>query len=55
MTREALIESLKPLVEPGKLLDDAASLDAYGKDWTKHFAPAPLAIVFPKSVEQVQA
>ncbi|MCL8047699.1 hypothetical protein M8864_34005, partial [Pseudomonas aeruginosa] len=27
MTREALIESLKPLVEPGKLLDDAASLD----------------------------
>ena len=54
MTREALIESLKPLVEPGKLLDDAASLDAYGKDWTKHFAPAPLAIVFPKSVEQVQ-
>ncbi|MEE3158738.1 MAG: FAD-binding oxidoreductase, partial [Pseudomonadota bacterium] len=23
--------------------------------WTKHFAPAPLAIVFPKTVEQVQA
>jgi FAD/FMN-containing dehydrogenase len=55
MTNAALIEALKTLVEPGKLLTDADSLNAYGKDWTKHFAPAPLAIVFPKSVEQVQA
>ncbi|MNZ39913.1 putative FAD-linked oxidoreductase [compost metagenome] len=37
------------------MLTDAASLEAYGKDWTKHFAPAPRAIVFPKSTEQVQA
>ena len=34
---------------------DAASLEHWGKDWTKHFAPAPSAIVFPKSTEQVQA
>ena len=55
MTNPALIEELKTLVEPGKLLTDADSLNAYGKDWTKHFAPAPSAIVFPKSIEQVQA
>jgi FAD/FMN-containing dehydrogenase len=55
MTQAALIEQLKTLVEPGKVLTDAASLEAYGKDWTKHFAPAPSAIVFPKSIEQVQA
>ncbi|WP_417661496.1 FAD-binding oxidoreductase [Pseudomonas sp.] len=55
MTNPALIDELKSLVEVGKVLTDADSLDAYGKDWTKHFAPAPLAIVFPKSVEQVQA
>ena len=55
MTNAALIEELKTLVEPGKVLTDAASLDAYGKDWTKHFAPAPSAIVFPKTVEQVQS
>jgi FAD/FMN-containing dehydrogenase len=36
-------------------LTDADSLNTYGKDWTKHFAPAPLAIAFPKSIEQVQA
>ncbi|WP_065758007.1 FAD-binding oxidoreductase [Pseudomonas defluvii] len=55
MTNPALIDELLTLVEPGKVLTDAASLDTYGKDWTKHFAPAPLAIVFPKSIEQVQA
>lgn len=55
MTDPALIDELKTLVEPGKVLTDADSLNAYGKDWTKHFVPAPSAIVFPKSIEQVQA
>jgi FAD/FMN-containing dehydrogenase len=55
MTNPALIEELKTLVEPGKVLTDADSLNTYGKDWTKHFPPAPLAIAFPKSIEQVQA
>ena len=55
MTHPALIDELKTLVEPGKVLTDADSLEAYGKDWTKHFAPAPCAIVFPKTTEQVQA
>ena len=55
MTNPALIDELKTLVEPGKVLTDADSLNAYGKDWTKHFAPAPSAIVFPKTIEQVQA
>lgn len=55
MTDIALIEELKTLLEPGKVLTDAASLEAYGKDWTRHFAPAPLAIAFPKRIEQVQA
>ncbi|WP_414156262.1 FAD-binding oxidoreductase [Pseudomonas sp. BNK-30] len=55
MTHPAVIDELMTLVDPGKVLTDAASLEAYGKDWTKHFPPAPTAIVFPKSVEQVQA
>jgi FAD/FMN-containing dehydrogenase len=55
MTQPALIEELKSLVEPGKVLTDADSLDTYGKDWTRQFAPAPSAIVFPKTTEQVQA
>ncbi|MGH8379783.1 FAD-binding oxidoreductase [Pseudomonas sp.] len=55
MTNSALLDELMTLVEPGKMLTDAVSLETYGKDWTKHFTPAPLAIVFPKSTEQVQA
>ena len=47
MTDLALIDELKTLVEPGKVLTDADSLNTYGKDWTKHYAPAPTAIVFP--------
>ena len=55
MTPDAVIATLKTLVDPDKVRVDAESLDNWGKDWTKHFAPAPLAIVFPKTVEQVQA
>ncbi|MFQ7900188.1 FAD-binding oxidoreductase [Stutzerimonas degradans] len=55
MTDSSLIAELQTLVEPGKVLTDVDSLSAYGKDWTKHFAPAPSAIVFPRNIEQVQA
>ena len=55
MTQSALIVELQALLEPGKVLTDADSLTTYGKDWTKHFAPAPLAIALPKTIEQVQA
>ncbi|MFD1261769.1 FAD-binding oxidoreductase [Entomomonas asaccharolytica] len=55
MTDDALLESLKQLVEPGKVLTDKDSLENYGKDWTRIYAPNPLAIVFPKSIEEVQA
>ncbi|WP_394240366.1 FAD-binding oxidoreductase [Halopseudomonas laoshanensis] len=55
MTPEAVIETLKTLVEPDKVRTDPESLNTWGKDWTKHFEPAPLAIVFPKDITQVQA
>jgi len=55
MTDPVLLAELMTLVEPGKVLTDPASLDTWGKDWTKHFPPAPSAIVFPKTIEQVQA
>lgn len=39
--------------DPNQIKTDSDSLDSWGKDWTKHFAPAPNAIVFPKTTEQV--
>ena len=55
MTPEAIIETLKTLVDADKVRTDSESLNTWGRDWTKQFEPAPLAIVFPKSIEQVQA
>ncbi len=41
---------------PGlRLTTDAADLEHYGRDWTRRWTPAPLAIALPSSVEQVQA
>ncbi|WP_166268139.1 FAD-binding oxidoreductase [Marinobacter caseinilyticus] len=55
MTAEQIIAALKTLVDDGKVLTDPADLDTFGKDWTKIYPPKPLAIVFPKTTEQVQA
>ncbi|RLU01247.1 FAD-binding oxidoreductase [Ketobacter sp.] len=50
-----IIAGLSQLVDAGRLLTDADSLKHYGCDWTKKYEPQPLAIVLPKTVEQVQA
>ncbi|MDN6319308.1 MAG: FAD-binding oxidoreductase [Marinobacter sp.] len=59
MNAEQIIASLKELVAtgdaPGKILTDPADLENYGKDWTRIYAPNPLAIALPKTTEQVQA
>src|SRR3546814_7245202 len=41
---------------PGLRLEtDPAELEHYGRDWTRRWTPAPLAIALPADVEQVQA
>ncbi len=50
--------SLETLLEdcPGLLISrEEEDLRAYGLDWTRFYEPAPLAIAFPRSVEEVQA
>jgi len=41
--------------DASQIKTDSESLEHWGKDWTKHFAPEPAAIVFPKTTEQVQS
>ena len=55
MTPEAIIEKLKTLLDADKVRTDSESLTNWGRDWTRQFEPAPLAIVFPRSIEDVQA
>ena len=52
---DQIIEALKTVVESGKVRTDEESLLSHGKDWTKMYAPKPLAIVFPKTTKEVQA
>ncbi|MDE2316668.1 MAG: FAD-binding oxidoreductase, partial [Xanthomonadaceae bacterium] len=40
---------------PGlRLLTEPGDLEHYGRDWTRRWTPAPLAIALPASVEEVQ-
>ncbi len=38
-----------------RVLTDAADLEHYGRDWTRRWTPAPLAIALPANIEEVQA
>jgi len=48
---ETLLQSCPEL----RLKTDAGDLEHYGRDWTRRWTPAPLAIALPGSVEEVQA
>lgn len=54
-TPEEIIQALRERVTGGKVLTDPDDLQAYGKDWTKVYEPNPLAIVMPRTTEEVQA
>lgn len=45
---------LKQALPELAVADDGSTLDAYGRDWTHHWTPNPSAVVWPKTVEQVQ-
>jgi FAD/FMN-containing dehydrogenase len=41
---------------PGlRVLTDPADLEHYGRDWTRRWAPAPLAVALASSIDEVQA
>lgn len=54
MTADQIVAALEALVDPGKVLCAAEDLENFGRDWTRIYEPAPVAIVFPKTTEQVQ-
>lgn len=50
-----LIPELQKIFAADRVLSDAASLQHYGRDWTKHYDINPSAIVFPISTAEVVA
>ncbi len=58
MTTTSDLDLLSQLttVMPGEQIRlDPEALQRYGVDWTRIFTPAPVAVVFPKTTEEVQA
>jgi len=52
---DSRIASLQQACPGLKLKTDPADLEHYGRDWTRRWTPAPLAIALPATVEEVQA
>jgi glycolate oxidase subunit GlcD len=55
MSQQILKADIQKLITKGKVLDDADSLQHYGRDWTKAYQPAPALVVLPKTIEEAQA
>ncbi|MFC0677878.1 FAD-binding oxidoreductase [Lysobacter korlensis] len=49
------LERLRRLAPELRLLTDAADLEHYGRDWTRRWTPAPLAVALPASADEVQS
>lgn len=49
------LQSLRALLPELRLLTEPADLEHFGRDWTRRWPPAPLAVALPASVEEVQA
>ena len=50
----ALVDAIRAFIEPAHVRADPDSCLNYGRDWTRLYAPNPLAVVLPGSVEQAQ-
>ncbi|NJN51192.1 MAG: FAD-binding oxidoreductase [Gammaproteobacteria bacterium] len=50
-----MIEALSEIFSSDRVKLDADSLAHWGRDWTRSFAVAPSAVVFPESVDEVVA
>jgi FAD/FMN-containing dehydrogenase len=52
---DARLQRLQARVPGLRLSTDPADAEHYGRDWTRRWTPAPLAIALPSSVEEVRA
>ena len=50
-----MIDALHEIFSSNRVKTDAESLQHWGRDWTRSFAVAPRAVVFPESTDEVVA
>jgi FAD/FMN-containing dehydrogenase len=54
-SRAAILNELQGAQPSLRLLSAASDLEHYGRDWTRRWTPAPLAIALPADIDEVQA
>jgi len=52
---ENAAEKLQKSLSEIEISTDSAVLESHGQDWTRFYPPAPLAVAFPRTVEEVQS
>ncbi|HUS68215.1 MAG TPA: FAD-binding protein, partial [Kofleriaceae bacterium] len=52
-SREALLSAIEASFPDGLLSRDEGDLVTYGRDWTRAYTPAPLAVARPRSTAEV--
>lgn len=52
---DARLSRLRHAVPHLRLLTDAADCEHYGRDWTRRWTPAPLAVALPSSIDEVRS
>lgn len=50
---ETILSELREIIDPSRVVVSGDDLQFYGRDWTRFYQPAPLAVVFPQDVEEV--
>jgi FAD/FMN-containing dehydrogenase len=55
VVNDSVADALIALLGACKVLSGRSDLEHYGRDWTRQSLPDPSAVVFPESIEDVQA
>lgn len=55
LTRDQITQQITPMFDTNKIRFDTETLQSHGCDYTRMFDIDPVAIVFPTTIEQVQA
>ncbi len=53
--RQQVLDVLRTLLAPDQFSVAEDDLARYGRDWTRQYRPSPSVVVFPRTVEDVQA
>ena len=52
---QVVLDDLARLIGADNIATDSPTLESHGRDWTRFYEPDPLAVVFPRDIDSVQA